>query len=299
MKKIFIAGSSHFIDKNINLETPSSETADVEIYFGDEMNKSDFFAFVNAVSLFGGDKYAVIRNAFKIKEIEGFVSGLAKVSEASVIASSEFPGNKTEEKIIKAFKEAGFEIREENAAGKASAPDVIKVFREKGLDISGVNAGYVLGLSSGDMNSVENEAEKIALYLETNKNLTAGDVMSYISGKKEEKIYMAVANFAKKNTRECLEIYKSVPNTYENNMFVFFGIAKFLYNLYFYFIDPALPELRTQFQRNLMENKRYWSRAQTADTVGLMAVLDTEIKTGRKTFENAIIETILYPAVSK
>lgn len=299
IKKIFVTGPPYFIDKNITQETPKNEDADIEIYFGDEINKNAFFTFTNTISLFGGEKYAVIRNVSKVSDLEPFISNLAAVSEASIIASAEISSNKNDEKIIKYFKNAGFEIREESSAGKASNSDVIKIFKEKGLSISSINANHVLNVSGGDMTAVETECEKLSLYLATNKNLSADAAIGYIAGEKEEKIYMVVANFAKKNVKECLEIYKSVPNTYENNLFLFFSMAKFVYNLYFHYVDPSLAEMKTQFQRNLMENKRYWTREEAVKTISYMANLDADLKIGKKTFVNAINDIIVYPSIPK
>lgn len=299
IKKIFVTGSPHFIDKNIATETPKNEDADIETYFGDEMNKNEFFTFTNTVSLFGNEKYAIIRNASKVSDIESFISNLATVSEATIIASSELSSNKSDDKIIKKFKNAGFEIREESSAGKATSFDVIKIFKEKGLSISSINASYVLNVSGGDMTAVETECEKLSLYLATNKNLTADDAIGYIAGEKEEKIYMVVSSFAKKNTKECLELYKLVPNTYENNLILFFSMTKFVNNLYFSYVDPSMAEMKTQFQRNLMENKRYWTREEAAQTISYMASLDADLKIGKKTFENVINDIIIYTSIPK
>lgn len=299
MKRIFIYGSSHFIDKNITKETPKDSDADIEIYFGDELNKGDFFSFANTVSLFGNDKYAVIRNAAKIPDIEEFIQNMAKITETVLIISCEATGGKGEDKIVKLFKTAGFEIREEGSYAKASSSDVMKIFKEKGIPVSAVNAGYILNVSGGDMSAVENEAEKLAIYLSSNKNMTADDAVKYVSGEKEEKIYMAVSYFAQKNTKACLEIFKSVSGTYENNLFLFFGMAKFVYNIYYSYIDPNLPDAKTQFQRNLMDNKRLWSRDEAASLIGYMASLDFDIKTGRRAFENAIEDLIIKTSITK
>lgn len=299
MKKIFIYGSSHFIDKNIAQETPKNSDADIEIYFGDELNKADFFSFTNTVSLFGNDKYAILRNVAKTSDIDNFIQNLSKISETSLIITSESAGGKSEDKLVKSFKSAGFEVREEGSFAKASNSDVLKIFKEKGIPVSMVNASYILNVSGGDMTTVESEAEKLAIYLSSNKNMTADDVVKHVSGEKEEKIYMAVSYFAQKNTKACLEIFKAVSGTSENNMFLFFSMAKFINNLYYSYIDASLSDAKTQFQRNLQENKRLWSRDEVAELLGYMAGLDFAIKTGRRSFENAIEDIIIKTSALK
>lgn len=56
MEKYFITGSSYFIDKNIKLFTPKDDNLDLEIFFGDELNKEDFLSYINSVDLFEAQK---------------------------------------------------------------------------------------------------------------------------------------------------------------------------------------------------------------------------------------------------
>ena len=76
MNKIFITGSSYFVDKNIKDNLSDDEDASLEIFFGDELDKTEFFSYINSIDLFGSEKYAVLRNAGKIKDLEALVTNV-------------------------------------------------------------------------------------------------------------------------------------------------------------------------------------------------------------------------------
>ena len=76
MNKIFITGSSYFVDKNIKDNLSDDEDASLEIFFGDELDKTEFFSYINSIDLFGSEKYAVLRNAGKIKDLEALVTAI-------------------------------------------------------------------------------------------------------------------------------------------------------------------------------------------------------------------------------
>ncbi len=92
MEKYFITGSSYFIDKNIKLFTPKDDNLDLEIFFGDELNKEDFLSYINSVDLFGSPKAAIIRNAGRIKDIEHLAEIMSKCSETTLIITAPVKG---------------------------------------------------------------------------------------------------------------------------------------------------------------------------------------------------------------
>ncbi|MDE7314921.1 MAG: hypothetical protein K2N11_04385, partial [Mucispirillum sp.] len=85
MEKYFITGSSYFIDKNIKLFTPKDDDLNLEIFFGDELNKENFLSYINSVDLFGCPKAAIVRNAGRIKDIEQFAEIISKCLETTLI----------------------------------------------------------------------------------------------------------------------------------------------------------------------------------------------------------------------
>ena len=88
MEKYFITGSSYFIAKNIKLFTPQDEDSDLEIFFGDELNKEEFLSCINSMDLFGNPKAAVLRNAARVKDIKQLAESMSKCTETTLIISS-------------------------------------------------------------------------------------------------------------------------------------------------------------------------------------------------------------------
>ena len=125
MEKYFITGSSYFIDKNIKLFTPKNEDLEMEIFFGDELNKEDFLSYINSVDLFGSPKAAIIRNAGRIKDIEQLAEismdenpdsykvtlvGSVTVENGKIVAQN---GDPVSEMVFQEIGNVGFNFKKE------------------------------------------------------------------------------------------------------------------------------------------------------------------------------------------
>ena len=133
MDKYFITGSSYFIEKNIKLYTPKDDDLDLEVFFGDEINREEFLGYINSVDLFGNTKAAVLRNTNKIKDIESLVLSMAKSQECVLLVTA-ISGEKVDQNLVKLFKSNGFNVLvEEQKKTKATIDDVIRIFKEKNI----------------------------------------------------------------------------------------------------------------------------------------------------------------------
>ena len=160
MEKYFITGSSYFIDKNIKLFTPKDEDLDLEIFFGDELNKEDFLSYINSVDLFGSPKAAILRNAGRIKDIEQLAEIMSKCSETTLIITTPVK-DKIDQSLVKIFKNNNFKVfAEEQKKAKATIDDVIDIFREKNIKLSKEQAEILLSKCLNNLSMVYHEAEK-------------------------------------------------------------------------------------------------------------------------------------------
>ena len=95
MKKVLIVGSSHFVETESANIIKTIQDADVETFFGDEMDKSEFYSFINSVSLFGDPKVAFIRNLHLMKNISEFILSMESCNETHIILGADKNSVKT------------------------------------------------------------------------------------------------------------------------------------------------------------------------------------------------------------
>ncbi len=289
MTKVFISGTNHFIEAESAKIISSLKDADTETYFGDELDKNEFYSFINSVSLFGNPKIAFIRNAQNIKNPAEFIKTLESCTETHIIIGADKDGLKDPAKLLKGTSFTLIRDKEE----KGSPKQVIRIFKEKGMDISMFNAQQIFDMTGGDMVMAENEAEKFAVYRLSDENVSAAELMEFASGEKQEPVYKLVEAFSGRRTSEAFRIYSTIQKTDANLRSVFFALSKRIINLYFSHISESLiNEYQDFVKRNISEHRRYWPRKEAAAMVGKASELDADIKTGRKLPENAVNELI-------
>ena len=190
MNKIFITGSSYFVDKNIKDNLSDDEDASLEIFFGDELDKTEFFSYINSIDLFGSEKYAVLRNAGKIKDLEALVTAMAKTTECNLIIS-DVAKDKIDQQAIKLFKNNGFSvIAEEQKKTRATIDDVIQIFKAKKILLNYNQAELIFNKCFNNLSMVEHEADKMEIYILTKKeNVPVNVLLEEVSGEKEETIF--------------------------------------------------------------------------------------------------------------
>lgn len=296
MDKYFIIGSPYFIDKNIKNLASDDEDADTETFFGDELNKQEFFGYINSVNIFGGIKTAIVRNAAKIKDLDAFAEILSKCTESRLIITTE-GADKQNIKLVKIFQKNGFSVLEEQSKNKKAAPyDVVKIFEDKNIKINYNQAELILAAGMNNLSMAENEAEKISIYADyLGGNFNSANIMEYISGEKEDTIFELADAFGERDLRKALSIYKTLPDNNDSGFKIFFALSKRICQIYTVFINPSLLDVKYDFQRNnIMKQKSKWTRLEAAKALGYFASLDKDIKSGVQSIGCAIENALLF-----
>lgn len=295
MDKYFITGSNFFIDKNIKLCTPKDNNTNAEIFFGDELNKEEFFNYINSADLFGNQKVAIIRNAEKTKNIEQLVTKMSKCSETTLIVTSLIK-DKLDQPLINIFKKNNFTIfSEETKKKQATVYDVIDIFKEKNIILNKEQAEIVFNKCLNNLSIVENEANKLEIYLISQKeNINTQTLLEQISDEKEENIFAIANAFATRDIKTAFNVYKMIDNSNDIHLKIFCALSQFVIQLYLLFIDETyLKQLHPYKLKILKEQKRKWTLKELIKMIDFISELDKDIKTGIKNVNNAVLSVLL------
>ena len=295
MERIFITGSSYFVDKHIKECLPDTDDISLEIYFGDELDKTEFFSYINSINLFGSEKFAVLRNVCKIRDLEVLVAAMSKTTECNLILS-DVAKEKIDQKIIKLFKNNGFTvIAEEQKKTRATIDDVIHIFKTKNIVLNYNQAELIFNKCFNNLSMVEHEADKMELFLLSRKeNVPVNILLEEISGEKEETIYALTDTFGMRNVAGTLKIYKTMDNSSDNNFRIFFALTRRVFYLYLLYIDIEFLKRVPDFQAvKIKEQQKKWNQKEIVKIIDRISELDKDIKTGIINVDNAVISLIL------
>lgn len=295
MEKYFITGSSYFIDKNIKLFTPKDENLELEIFFGEELNKEDFLSYINSVDLFGNPKAAVIRNAGRIKDIKQLAETMSKCFETTLIITTTVK-DKIDQSLVKIFKNNGFKVfAEEQKNTKATIDDVIDIFREKNIKLNKEQADILLSKCLNNLSMVSHEAEKLETYILSQKGkVPVSTLLDQLSGEKEETIFALTDAFGMRDVKTALKVYSTMDQSYDSNFKIFFALSKRILNIYMLFIDEkSLPPMQPFQLSKIKEQQKKWNIKEIIKTIDIISELDKDIKIGLKNVNNAVLSAII------
>ncbi len=295
MEKYFIIGSSYFIDKNIKLFTPKNEDLEIEIFFGDELNKEDFLSYINSVDLFGSPKTAIIRNAGRIKDIEQLAKIMSKCSETTLIITTSVK-DKIDQSLVKIFKNNNFKVFvEEQKKAKATIDDVIDIFKEKNIKLNQDHAEILLSKCLNNLSMVYHEAEKLETYLLGQKEkVPVSTLLDQLSGEKEETIFALTDAFGMRDVKTALKVYSTMDNSYDSNFKIFFALSKRIMQLYLLNIDEYYLKSVHPFQLSkIKEQQKKWKIKEILKAIDKISELDKDIKIGLKSIDNAVLAAII------
>lgn len=295
MDKYFITGSSYFIEKNIKLYTPKDDDLDIEVFFGDEFNREEFLGYINSIDLFGNTKAAVMRNANRIKEIESLVLAMSKSQECVLLVSA-VVNDKIDQNLVKLFKNHGFNILvEEQKKTSVTVADVTHIFKEKNILLNYNQAELILNKCLNNLSMVENEAEKMELYILCKKEkVPVSMLLEQISGEKEETIYVLTDAFGMRNISNTLKVYSTMDKDIDSNFRIFFSLTKRIYDLYLLFINETLLRNIKDFQLvKLKEQQKKWKQMEIIKMLDSISELDKNVKTGIISINNAVLSLIM------
>lgn len=295
MEKYFIIGSSYFIDKNIKLFTPKNEDLEMEIFFGDELNKEDFLSYINSVDLFGSPKTAIIRNAGRIKDIEQLAKIMSKCSETTLIITTSVK-DKIDQSLVKIFKNNNFKVFvEEQKKAKATIDDVIDIFKEKNIKLNQDHAEILFSKCLNNLSMVYHEAEKLETYLLGQKEkVPVSTLLDQLSGEKEETIFALTDAFGMRDVKTALKVYSTMDNSYDSNFKIFFALSKRIMQLYLLNIDEYYLKSVHPFQLSkIKEQQKKWKIKEILKAIDKISELDKDIKIGLKSIDNAVLAAII------
>ncbi len=290
MKKLLIIGQQSFIDMTLSKELPKEDDVDVEVYFGDELdNMSEVYAYINSTSLFGDDKYALLRKAEKLKDIESFVEISKNCIETNILVCAE----SLTAKFTNLFKAAGYSVLVEPKNNGATNADVREIFKNQGLEISLGSATQIITQTRGDFSLIKQEAEKMSLFLADSENKSVNHLLEHITDDSEEKVFGIIDAFSEKKSKVALSILNKIHGDDELVSQAFFMISSRMIDIYYASINNRLLSGKADFViKKTNGYKRYWERRELAKYIGYISSLDADIKTGKKTFRDALTELI-------
>ena len=295
MEKYFITGSSYFIDKNIKLFTPQDNDLDLEIFFGDELNKEEFLSYINSMDLFGNPKAAVLRNAARVKDIKQLAESMPKCTETTLIISGPVK-DKVDNSLVKIFKDNNFKVFvEEQKKGKATIYDVINIFKEKNIKLNLDQAEILLSRCLNNLSMVAHEADKLEIYiLGSKKDVSVSLLLDQLSGEKEETIFALTDAFGMRDVKNTLKIYTTMDNSYDNNFKIFFALSKRIMLLYLLYIDESYLKQVHPFQlEKIKDQQKKWTVTEIIKQLDTISELDKDIKIGLKSIDDAVLSAII------
>lgn len=295
MEKYFITGSSYFIDKNIKLFTPKDDDLNLEIFFGDELNKEYFLSYINSIDLFGSPKAAVIRNAGRIKDIEQFAEVMSKCSETTLIITTPVK-DKIDQSLVKIFKNNNFKVFvEEQKKTKVTIYDVIDIFKEKNIKLNQDQAEILLSKCLNNLSMVLHEAEKFETYILGQKEkVSISTLLEQISGEKEETIFALTDAFGMRDVKTAIKIYSTMEQSYDSHFKIFFALSKRITQLYLLHINEDYLKSVHPFQLSkIKEQQKKWKIKEIVKAIDTVSELDKDIKIGLKSIDNAVLSAII------
>lgn len=295
MNKYFITGSNYFIDKHIKSLITSDNDLNLEIFFGDELNKEEFLSYINSVDLFGNKKAAILRNTNRIKNIQQFAEAMAKCTETLLIITSPIK-DKIEQSLVKIFKTNNFTIFTENQKKiKDVIYDVMNIFKEKKINLNYEQAETIFSKCLNNLSMVFFEAEKLETYiLGKQEKIPVEILLDQLSGEKEETIFSLTDAFGMRNIKTTLNIYNTMDDNDDSNFKIFFALSKRIILIYLFKLDEHYVQHLHPFQlTKIKEQEKKWKIKELLNIIDIISELDKDVKIGLKSISNAVILTIL------
>ena len=177
-------------------------------------NKDIFFENILSNSLFESTKCIIInRGTDKIYEI--IINLMERnISDVKIMINANALEKKS--KLRKLFE------KEKNLACIATYPDTneilsnlaINFFKKIKVSISQENINLIVNKCGGDRLNLENELEKIKIYLTEKKSISSGEILKLINLSENHTFYELIDNCLAKNTNKTINILNE--NTFSN-----------------------------------------------------------------------------------
>ena len=208
---------NYLIKKEIDkiLDTNSIEKINVSEYNLEIDNFKDIIEDANTISLFADKKAIIVNNSYiftgkNVKsdnDPELFLDYFKNINPASIIIFT-VDSEKLDErkKLVKEIKKVGT-VRDFNK--KNDLTDILKNMFE-GYNISIQDIRFMIDRCGNNLDILSQEANKIKIYKDTDKNITREDIINLTSKNIDIDIFGFVDTIVNKNKNKALEIYKEM-----------------------------------------------------------------------------------------
>lgn len=208
---------NYLIKKEIDkiLDTNSIEKINVSEYNLEIDNFKDIIEDANTISLFADKKAIIVNNSYiftgkNIKsdnDPELFLDYFKNINPDSIIIFT-VDSEKLDErkKLVKEIKKVGT-VRDFNK--KNDLTDILKNMFE-GYSISIQDIRFMIDRCGNNLDILSQEANKIKIYKDTDKNITREDIINLTSKNIDIDIFGFVDTIVNKNKNKALEIYKEM-----------------------------------------------------------------------------------------
>lgn len=274
--KLIILGTAGFIDAETEKIRTSLDDPEDTVWFGDEMDLSDFFSFVSSPSLFNPIKLAIVHNADKIKELEAFMNQAHRCPEAVIVLTAAADA----EKKLGAFQ--GFRLTvEKKKSRRDSVMEVKNEFEKHELPCDYGAADEIYDIFGGDIKQIRSEIDKLSIYYAFKKPSSPDKVLKLITAEKQENIFAFIDSFASRDRKSCVRILDSLIKGGEAVTIIFVLLARRMKQIYLQKKVPSALQERMFIVNKIKSDAAKWKPSELAVLAGQFAELDYKIKTGQ------------------
>ncbi|WP_022849846.1 DNA polymerase III subunit delta [Limisalsivibrio acetivorans] len=284
--KLIFIGSDDFIENSVQSHIAKLEDPDEEVYFADEMDIEEFFAYVSTPSLFNPTKAAVVHSVHKLKNPKEFIEQCTRAIETCILLTAPIDAAKKIEKIAGEFKISV----EKKMNREALTLQTQKIFEDKGLPCDYASAEEIQIIFGGDMKQVRSEAEKLSLYFAYKKPKDSRDLLALITSEKQENVFAFMDYFAQRNKKGCLRTLENLFKGDENLNILYVLLGRRMKQVYLEKKLPGTVKVQYFILKKLKADTARWKTEELSKMAGTIAEYDYKIKTGQLEIKAALIQ---------
>ncbi|BAI80270.1 hypothetical protein DEFDS_0792 [Deferribacter desulfuricans SSM1] len=285
-KKILIAGSDSFISDRLDELIPDDENIEIKRYNEENFNIEEVVDFISTISLFYEDKYLIVKNIHKIKELEDSLNYFSGESEAHIVFTSE------NNNLIKLFKDHFEIIKETKHSYKDFVVQVMEIFKSKGVDIEFNEAKEIYELCGRNIDLIKQEAEKISIFFYNQKIESFDEILKLISSSNVNLVFKFLDSFYVRDKRKTLEYLNEMISAHENLMMVFYMLAKRANEMFYYKINPELVSGHAYKISQIKSAVSKWKLDELSQLIENLYFIDKKLKISTISLENELISLI-------
>jgi DNA polymerase-3 subunit delta len=251
-----IIGDNNYINNKIK-DICDNKNLEIETFYGDEFNRSEYFNFIFTPSLFHEYKLAVIKNAEKISNVDELIKESRKenINKKILCLSPQY------EKIIEKLKndENILIIKEEKKSYKDTINEIIDLFNRAKIKINYNDAREVYEMLGRDINLIKNEIEKIELYFYDKNMPSIDEIFEFISISQYNVTFKFADALCFKNKKDALIFYNQLMMSHVNLNMLFYFLVRQFRDILQYKISPDLVTGHSFMVSKISKAAKYWS----------------------------------------